>query len=95
MRQAEEKTQDLTKDLIKIRKYIQELEKENQKLKEELALYWLTKPREANSQDPCPEANIQMLYEKGFHICSLKFGNTRKEECLFCAALLNRAKEGN
>ncbi len=95
MRQAEEKIQDLTKDLIKIRKYIHELEKENRKLKEELALYWLTKSGEANSPDPCPDSNIQMLYEKGFHICSLKFGSTREEECLFCAALLNRAKERN
>lgn len=93
------KLQETAQDLAKIKKYVHSLEEENVKLKGELAR--LTILGEVSRETPPGEfavepggadgmENLTRLYERGFHVCNLYFGSTRKEECLFCAAFLQR-----
>jgi regulator of replication initiation timing len=35
--------------------------------------------------------NLAALYNNGYHVCPMAYGEIRTEECLFCAAFL--AKE--
>jgi regulator of replication initiation timing len=32
--------------------------------------------------------NLRRLYEEGFHVCHLYFGQSRRGECIFCRACL-------
>ena len=97
IRQMEIKIQDISKDLSKIKKYVHTLEEENIKLKGELARQILGGEGELVSAGAAftnPEdegmARLTRLYEQGFHVCNLNFGAKRNDQCLFCAALLQR-----
>ena len=93
------KIQDISKDLSKIKKYVHTLEEENIKLKGELARQILGGAGElvsageaftgTNLEDE-GMARLTRLYEQGFHVCNLNFGAKRNDQCLFCAALLQR-----
>ncbi|MFZ5597190.1 MAG: initiation control protein YabA [Bacillota bacterium] len=86
--------QDLAADLAKIRRHVQNLEDENERLRVELA-------RAAGpvGSDPAGVAaasgsrgmdNLVNLYDRGFHICNDYFGRVRNGDCLFCAALMQK-----
>lgn len=34
--------------------------------------------------------NLGGLYQEGFHICPVAFGQHREEDCLFCIALMEK-----
>ncbi|ADL11598.1 initiation control protein YabA [Acetohalobium arabaticum] len=90
----QEKLNMLNDDFQKIKKITHRLYKENEELKEENEnLKRLLFEQKAENEEE-PEAregynNLAKLYEEGFHICHLNFGEKRDGECLFCMGLLD------
>lgn len=70
------------------------LEEENQRLKMELCQYPEEKKKvvEDNAQKILGEGhdNLKRLYNEGFHICHLHFGQHRQGDCLFCMGFLRK-----
>jgi len=81
-----------------MRNRVGQLETENEKLRQHLALvYDVRQEGETGAADAAPpltgRRNLENLYLLGFHICNIHFGQTRTSECLFCAAFLRRERE--
>ncbi len=80
------KLKDITYDLYKEN---EELRLENEELKniifkqEEVEL-----PRKREGY-----SNLIHLYDEGYHVCPLSFGEKRKGDCLFCLNLLENQVE--
>lgn len=45
------------------------------------------------SEDKKAYSNLAHLYNEGYHICHLSFGETRKDNCLFCLQLIENQME--
>ncbi|MGM0471058.1 MAG: initiation control protein YabA [Bacillota bacterium] len=78
----------------KIKKITHTLYKENEELKEENAhlkrlLFEQEEETDAESESREGYNNLAKLYEEGFHVCHLNFGEKRDGECLFCMGLLD------
>ncbi|MBM7623939.1 initiation control protein YabA [Sporohalobacter salinus] len=90
----QERLNMLNDDFRKIKKIAHSLYKENKDLKEEnenlkRLLFEQKADSEDESEDRAGYNNLAKLYEEGFHICHLNFGEKRDGECLFCMGLLD------
>ena len=86
----QENIQVLNSDFQTVKDSVYSIYKENEKLKQEnrkLKRLVFEKKRE---KDVGPgHDNLLKLYQKGFHVCHLNFGDTREGDCLFCMGVLN------
>lgn len=86
-------------EIKSLKSLVEALETENEKLRQHLAMVYETGSGEmdgfakAGGQLQSGKKTLEKLYEEGFHICNIHFGQARAGECLFCAAFLRRERE--
>ncbi|MFW6266435.1 MAG: initiation control protein YabA [Halanaerobiales bacterium] len=97
----QEKIEALSLQFQKLKDITYELYKKNEELKEEneeLKKLIFTEKKADYGPELDPEGsgytNLIRLYQEGYHICHLSFGEKRKGECLFCLQLMENRKEG-
>ena len=83
---------ELIEEIGKLKFYIESLEDENTRLKRQMcALSDREAERVQHNSDLIREQareNLDKLYQEGFHVCHIYFGEQLEESCLFCNAFL-------
>ncbi|MGF7185222.1 regulator of replication initiation timing [Desulfitispora alkaliphila] len=92
--EVESKIEQLLEEVQTLKMHVYALEEENQTLKAQICSYGPEKKKEVKENVKKIQGegydNLVQLYEQGFHICHLHFGQARDEDCLFCMGFLKR-----
>jgi len=94
--EVEENLSQLLDEIRRLKYYIDTLEDENIRLKRQLCVIpnldaGRIQKNAALIQKEAWE-NLDRLYQEGFHVCHIYFGEPLENVCLFCSAFLS--KEG-
>ncbi len=86
---------ELLAELDEIKDLARSLEIENEKLRSELTEAYKQQNNQSESSNQVAAVNSEpstlfRLYNEGFHVCNVRFAQSRSEECLFCLSLLRR-----
>lgn len=92
--EVEENLSRLINEVKSLKQYVEYLEEENIKLKRQLCAVSEadTNRVQKNASRIQKEAheNLEKLYEQGFHVCHIYFGEPLEGSCLFCNAFLRK-----
>lgn len=89
----------LMMDFQEIKEQVTKLEQENERLRGQLSPHNLVKTALPQATLPMAQQDLSndghdtlvKLYEEGYHVCHLNFGQEREGECLFCLGFLSNA----
>ncbi len=92
--EVEENLSRLMIEVRSLRQYVEYLEDENVKLKRQLCAVSeadtaRVQKNAARIQKEAHE-NLEKLYNEGFHVCHIYFGEPLEGSCLFCNAFLRK-----
>ncbi|UWG97671.1 initiation control protein YabA [Dehalobacter sp. DCM] len=92
--EIEENLSSLLGEVKSLRQYIEYLEEENVKLKRQLCAVSeadtaRVQKNGAKIQKEAQE-NLEKLYQEGFHVCHIYFGEPVEGSCIFCNAFLRK-----
>ena len=84
---------ELLAELDEIKDLARSLEMENEKLRSELTEAYKQQSNQPDNHAAAVNSEpstLFRLYNEGFHVCNVRFAQSRSEECLFCLSLLRR-----